>query len=85
MAELFYGSVKFYDSAKRFGFIGRDHPGAPDVFVGDCGRGLHAGDEVSFHITTENDGRQRASWSLACERLSSIVNRETQFISRPRQ
>jgi hypothetical protein len=37
MAELFYGTVKFYDSTKRFGFIGRDHPGAADVFVGDCG------------------------------------------------
>jgi cold shock CspA family protein len=53
MAELFYGAVKFYDSGKRFGFIGRDHPGAADVFVGDCGRGLHAGDEVTFHIEIE--------------------------------
>jgi cold shock CspA family protein len=61
MAELFYGAVKFYDSGKRFGFIGRDHPGAADVFVGDCGRGLHAGDEVTFHIEIEKDGRQRAS------------------------
>jgi len=60
MAELFYGTVKFYNSAKSFGFIRRDHPGAPDAFVGDCGRGLHDGDEVSFHIEIEKDGRQRA-------------------------
>jgi cold shock CspA family protein len=60
MTEVFYGTVKFYDPAKRFGFIGRDHPGAADVFVGDCGHGLNAADEVSFHIEIEKDGRQRA-------------------------
>ena len=64
MNSKFFGRVKFYRRDRGMGFIARDDLG-PDVYVGQgeddkIKGGLHAGDRVSFDITPQRDGRQRA-------------------------
>lgn len=62
MTEVFYGTVKFFNNERDFGFIARDdNAGTADVFVGAEGRGLHAGGQVSFEIELGRDKRQRAT------------------------
>ncbi len=61
MTDEFYGTVKFYNNERGFGFIARDdNAGLGDLFVGRNGAGLHAGDRVSFDIEIGHDGRHRA-------------------------
>jgi CspA family cold shock protein len=56
------GTVKWFNSAKGFGFISRQSGG--DVFVhytgiaGDGYRELHEGDEVEFIVTQGDKGLQ---------------------------
>jgi CspA family cold shock protein len=61
LSDVFFGTVKFFNNERDFGFIVRDdNAGAGDVFVGAEGRGLHAGDQVQFEIELGRDKRQRA-------------------------
>jgi len=59
LTEVFYGTIKFFNIEKNFGFIDRDDA-AGEVFVGSAGRGLHAGDHVSFELELGRDQRLRA-------------------------
>jgi cold shock CspA family protein len=61
LSDVFFGTVKFFNNERDFGFVVRDdNAGAADVFVGAEGRGLHAGDHVQFEIELGRDKRQRA-------------------------
>ncbi|HKF51244.1 MAG TPA: cold shock domain-containing protein [Candidatus Acidoferrales bacterium] len=61
-----YGTVKWFNNAKGFGFIGRDDDG-PDVFVhhtgilGDKFKTLREGDRVEFDIVQGPKGDQAAN------------------------
>ena len=61
MARL-KGTVKWFNNAKGFGFIGRD--GGPDVFVhytaitSEGYKSLQEGDEVEFEIVEGQKGPQ---------------------------
>jgi cold shock CspA family protein len=59
MTDEFFGTVKFYNHERSFGFIKRDD-GADDMFVGAYAAGLHAGDKVSFRLEIGHGRRQRA-------------------------
>jgi CspA family cold shock protein len=58
------GTVKWFNNAKGFGFLGR--PDGPDVFVhysaiqADGYRGLKEGDEVEFDVVEGAGGRPQA-------------------------
>ena len=60
------GTVKWFNNAKGFGFIGRED-GGPDVFVhytgivGDKFKTLREGDRVEFDIAQGSKGEQAAN------------------------
>ena len=60
-----HGTVKWFNNAKGFGFIGRDD--GPDVFVhhsdiaGDKFKTLREGDRVEFDIVEGPKGQQAAN------------------------
>ena len=60
------GTVKWFNNAKGFGFIGRED-GGPDVFVhhsgivGDKFKTLREGDRVEFDIVQGPKGEQASS------------------------
>jgi cold shock protein len=66
-AERVTGTVKWFNNAKGYGFIGRE--GGSDVFVhytaivGDGYRSLQEGDSVEFEIVQGQKGPQAANVS----------------------
>jgi CspA family cold shock protein len=67
--ERMKGTVKWFNNAKGYGFIGRDD--GPDVFVhysaiaSEGYKSLHEGDEILFEITQGEKGPQAANVSKA--------------------
>ena len=63
--ERLQGTVKWFNSAKGYGFIGRDN--GPDVFVhysaisGEGYKSLQEGDKVEFEISQGQKGPQAAN------------------------
>ena len=63
------GVVRWFNSAKGYGFIGQsnDDKGAPDVFVhfsailGDGYKQLNEGDKVEFEVVTGKKGKPQAA------------------------
>ncbi len=61
-----HGTVKWFNNAKGFGFLGRDD-GGPDVFVhysgivGDKFKTLREGEKVEFDIVQGPKGEQAAN------------------------
>ena len=64
--ERIRGSVKWFNNAKGYGFLGRDDGGA-DVFVhysaitGDGFKNLQENDRIEFEIVTGQKGPQAAN------------------------
>jgi cold shock protein len=67
--ERLKGTVKWFNNAKGYGFIGRED--GPDVFVhysaitADGYKSLQEGDQVEFEITQGQKGAQAANVSKA--------------------
>jgi CspA family cold shock protein len=67
--ERIKGTVKWFNNAKGYGFIGRED--GPDVFVhytaivADGYKSLHEGDEINFEIADGQKGPQAANVSKA--------------------
>ncbi len=67
--ERLKGTVKWFNNAKGYGFIGRDD--GPDVFVhysaitSDGYKSLQEGDQVEFEITQGQKGPQAANVTKA--------------------
>lgn len=67
--ERLKGTVKWFNNAKGYGFIGRDD--GPDVFVhysaitSEGYKSLQEGDQVEFEITQGQKGPQAANVSKA--------------------
>lgn len=65
--ERMKGTVKWFNNAKGYGFIGRED--GPDVFVhysaisGEGYKSLQEGDQVEFEITQGQKGPQAANVS----------------------
>jgi CspA family cold shock protein len=65
--ERLKGTVKWFNNAKGYGFIGREQ--GPDVFVhysaiaGEGYKSLHEGDAIDFEITDGAKGPQAANVS----------------------
>ncbi|MFZ1915986.1 MAG: cold shock domain-containing protein [Terriglobales bacterium] len=65
--ERIKGTVKWFNNAKGYGFLGRD--GGPDVFIhysaitSDGYRSLQEGDQVEFEIVQGDKGPQAANVS----------------------
>jgi len=65
--ERIKGTVKWFNNAKGFGFLGRD--GGPDVFIhysainGDGYKSLQENDQVEFEIVQGEKGPQAANVS----------------------
>ena len=72
--ERLKGTVKWFNNAKGYGFIGRDD--GPDVFVhysGIVGEGfkkLHEGDRVEFEIVEGPKGPEAANVKTTNEETS---------------
>jgi cold shock protein len=67
--ERLKGTVKWFNNAKGYGFIG--HEGGPDVFVhfsaitAEGYKSLQEGDQVEFEITQGPKGAQAANVTKA--------------------
>jgi CspA family cold shock protein len=67
--ERLKGTVKWFNNAKGYGFIGRED--GPDVFVHysaiavDGYKSLHEGDEILFEIAEGTKGPQAANVTKA--------------------
>ncbi len=65
--ERIKGTVKWFNNAKGYGFLGRD--GGPDVFIhysaiaGEGYKSLQEGDQVEFEIVQGEKGPQAANVS----------------------
>ena len=74
--ERLKGTVKWFNNAKGYGFIGRDD-GAPDVFVhysaitAEGYKSLQEGDVVECEIAQGQKGPQAANVSKAAEVVKS--------------
>jgi cold shock protein len=68
--ERLKGTVKWFNNAKGYGFIGRDD-GSPDVFVhysaitSEGYKSLQEGDQVEFEVTQGQKGPQAANVTKA--------------------
>ena len=67
--ERLKGTVKWFNNAKGYGFLGRDN--GPDVFIhysaiaSDGYRSLEEGDKVEFEIVQGQKGPQVSSLQIA--------------------
>jgi cold shock protein len=63
----FFGTVKFFNAQKGYGFIVLDDTSSQDVFIhanelARSGiRSLNSGDRLSFDVETFRDGKRRAT------------------------
>jgi CspA family cold shock protein len=70
MEDVMNGTVKFFNTAKGFGFITPDEGGGKDVFVHATAleaagiRALNEGDKVSFVLEDDRKGRGKQAGQL---------------------
>jgi len=81
--ERLKGTVKWFNNAKGYGFIGRTD--GPDVFVhysaitSEGYKSLQEGDEVEFEITEGQKGPQAANVSKPADYISRPCRRLLSF------